>query len=415
MRYSQIFPKTSKNAPADEPSSNARLLEQGGFIRKHMAGVYNLMPLGLLVLNKINQIIREEMNAAGGQEVDLAVLQPKELWDKTGRWESLTKEVMYKVSDTEGLAPTHEEVIANIAAKAISSYKDLPLYLYQIQTKFRNEPRPRFGLIRCREFMMKDLYSIDISEEEHKKSYQKFIDVYFKTFERLGLEVKLVEASGGVFSKEFSHEFQVLIDSGEDEIVYCNNCDFAQNREVNSQKEGEECPKCKSKLKVSNAIEVGNVFHLGTRFSEPLGLSIKDEKGEEHPAVMGSYGIGPTRVLGTLVEVYHDDRGIIWPKQVAPFTVYLIDLTTNKGEDLYKKLNEANVEVLFDDRDVSAGEKFATADLLGIPYRLVLSEKTRSASSGQAGDKIELKERKSGKIELVEFADLIRRLQPLRH
>ncbi len=405
MRYSKVFPKTIKSPPADDPSANARLLEQGGFIRKQMAGVYNLMPLGLLVLNKINQIIREEMNAVGGQELDLSILQPKELWQKTGRWESW-KDVMYKISDTEGLAPTHEEVIANIASKSLSSYKELPVYLYQIQTKFRNEPRPRFGLIRGREFLMKDLYSMDVDDEAHKKTYQLMIDAYFKVFNRLGLQVKLVEASGGMFSKEYSHEFQVLTESGEDTVYFCDctdkscDCKFAQNKEVFQGAEGDKCPECDDCVVTSaKAIEVGNVFHIGTKYSEPLGLMIKDEKGEESAAVMGCYGIGPTRIMGTIVEVGNDDRGIIWPKPVAPFNVYLIDLKGESGEEIYHKLKESDIEVLFDDRDISAGEKFATADLLGIPYRLVISEKTEG--------KIEVKERNLRDVRILNLEEVL--------
>jgi prolyl-tRNA synthetase len=408
MKYSRIFPKTLKQSPADAQSANAKLLEQAGFIRKHMAGVYNFMPLGLRVLTKINQIIRDEMDSIGGQELQMTAMQPKELWEKTKRWQSL-KEVMYQFADT-GLAITHEEVFTDIASKSISSYKDLPLYLYQIQTKFRNEARPRFGLVRGREFLMKDLYSFDLTNEAHQDSYKKIWDAYLKAFKRVGLEVKVVEASGGVFSKEYSHEFQVLIDSGEDEVIYCDKCDFAQNREICDLKQNDKCPRCGSAVKISNAIEVGNIFHLGTRFSETLGLFVTDEKGSNQPVIMGSYGWGPSRIMGTIVEVSNDDRGIIWPESVAPYQVHLVGLDLNdsatkaEAEKVYKLLQVEGIEVLFDDReDISAGAKFADSDLIGIPYRVVVSKRN-------AG-KLEIKKRFEKETQfktLEQFLDLLK-------
>ena len=446
MKYSKLFPKTLRNPPADEQSANAKLLEQAGFIRKHMAGVYNYLPLGLRVLNKISRVIREEMDAIGGQELYFAALQPKELWDKTGRWDKL-QDIMYqfksgspRIADERldmGLAITHEEVITDIASKTIQSYRDLPVYVYQIQTKFRNEPRPRFGLVRGREFLMKDLYSFDISEDAHLEFYKKCTDAYIQAFKRVGLNVKVTEASGGVFSKEYSHEFQVLIDSGEDEVIYCSSCDYAQNKQINELKSGDKCPRCGSKIKISNAIEVGNIFHLGTRFSEALGLIVTDEKGEQKPVIMGSYGWGPSRVMGTIVEVHHDDKGIIWPETVAPFMVHIVGLdldpSTGSGqvsvkseaERVYKLLQAEGIEVLFDDRTgVSAGEKFADADLIGIPYRVVISKKTlrlvfdpeaqtrrASARSGQALDKLEVKKRNEKETRFLNFEELLRLIQ----
>ena len=405
MKYSTLFPKTLRKPPADEESANAKLLEQAGFIRKHMAGVYNYLPLGLRTLNKISQVIREEMNFIGGQELQMASLQPKELWEKTGRWKTLGKDVMYQFMDI-GLAITHEEVFTEIASKQVSSYKDIPLFLYQIQTKFRNEPRPRFGLVRGREFLMKDLYTFDISDETHQTSYKKVWEAYLKAFKRVGLEVLVVEASGGVFSKEYSHEFQVLTSSGEDKVIYCHSCDFAQNREICELRKGDKCLRCGSPVEVSNAIEVGNIFHLGTRFSEPLGLIVTDEKGKNAPVIMGSYGWGPSRVMGTLVEVYNDEKGIIWPEAVAPFMVHMVGLdldnkdTREHAEKVYKLLQADGVEVLCDDRvDVSAGEKFADSDLIGIPYRVVISKKT--------GDKLEVKKRNEKETRFLTFEEFL--------
>lgn len=410
MKYSKLFPKTLKQAPADEQSANAKLLHQAGFIRKQMAGVYNFLPLGLKTLNKISQVIREEMDAIEGQELIMSAFQPKELWEKTNRWEGLGKEVMYQFKDHSqkdvGLAITHEEVITAIASQMIHSYKDLPLYAYQIQTKFRDEPRPRFGLVRGKEFLMKDLYSFDISEEVHQEFYKKCWQAYLKAFKRVGLDVLVVEASGGVFSKEYSHEFQVLIDSGEDQVVYCKECDFAQNREICDLKKGDTCPRCGQQISVSTAIEVGNIFHLGTRFSDDLGLKVTDEKGNSKPVIMGSYGWGPSRVMGTIVEVYHDQKGIIWPESVASYLVHLVGLDMkdekikNEAARVYKLLQAEGIEVLFDDRvEPSAGEKFADADLIGIPYRVVVSKKTQ--------DKLEVKKRSEKETSFKTLGQLI--------
>ncbi len=377
-----------------------------------MAGVYNYLPLGLRVLTRVCQVIREEMDVIGGQEMQMSSLQPKELWEKTGRWQTLGEDNMYQFKNRSGsdigLAITHEEVFTDIASKAIKSYKDLPLYLYQIQTKFRDEPRARFGLVRGRELLMKDLYSFNLGGEDHKEFYELCKKAYIKAFDRVGLEVLVVESSGGVFSKEFSHEFQVLIDSGEDEIIHCTHCDFAQNREINEQKDGDKCPRCGSPVKVSNGIEVGNIFHLGTKYSEALGLKYLDEQGKEIPVFMGSYGWGPSRVMGTIVEVYHDDKGIIWPESVAPYQVHLIGLDLEdkaikeEAEKNYKLLQAEGVEVLYDDRvDVSAGAKFNDADLIGIPYRVVVSKKT--------GGKLEVKKRPESVTEFLTLEELLKK------
>lgn len=412
MKYSTYFPKTLRQLPAGEESANAKFLEQAGFIKKHMAGVYNYLPLGLITLKKIEQIIREEMNAIGAHELEMAALQPKDLWEKTGRWTTLGEDNMYQFSSQKtekadiGLAITHEEVITDIASKSINSYRDLPVYLYQIQTKFRNETRARFGLVRGREFVMKDLYSFNLTLEDHNNFYESVKSSYLKAFKRVGLPVLIVEASGGVFSKEYSHEFQVLVDSGEDEIVHCSHCDFAQNREINQDKAGDRCPRCNQELKVSNAIEVGNIFHLGTKYSEALDLKVLNEKGEKIPVIMGSYGWGPSRIMGTIVEVSHDSKGIIWPENVAPFKVHLIglDLETSEvndqAEKVHKLLEAEGIEVLFDDRkDTSPGAKFSDADLIGIPYRVVISKRTQG--------KLEVKRRNEDNTRFIDLPELI--------
>lgn len=401
MLQSQLFTKTSKTAPKDEEAVNSKLLIRGGYIRKMSAGIYSFLPLGWRVLNKINNIIREEMNAVGGQELLMPSLVAKEYWEKSGRWNT---DVMYKLkspSEEEfGLGWTHEEIITAIATHFIKSYQDLPLAVYQIQTKFRAEPRAKNGLLRGREFLMKDLYSFHESKKDLDDYYQKVIGAYKKIMERLSLDAKVTEASGGAFTKEYTHEFQVLSPAGEDIIFYCSKCDFSQNKEITKVKAGDKCPECGDKIKESGAIEIANVFKLGTRYSDAYDLKFTDKESNKQPVIMGSYGIGPSRAMATVVEVFHDDKGIIWPEAIAPYKIHLLSIRSDeKAEKIYRALLKNGVEVLYDDRDVSAGEKFADADLLGIPWRAVVSEKT--------GDKIELKKRDSQKTELVNAARLI--------
>ncbi|KKR76380.1 MAG: Prolyl-tRNA synthetase [Candidatus Levybacteria bacterium GW2011_GWA2_40_8] len=399
MRYSNLFGKTKKEAPKDEVSINAKLLIRAGFIEKLAAGVYNFLPLGWRVHEKIGQIIREEMNVIGGQELNLAALHPKSVWEKSGRWDKFG--ALYKLKNQSGedlaLGATHEEVLTPIISHYISSYKDLPLYLYQIQVKFRDEPRAKSGILRCREFVMKDLYSFHATEEDRASYYERVRKTYEKIFKRFGLQAIYTKASGGSFS-EFSHEFQVITDAGEDEIIYCPEGDFSENVDITKVKEGKECDMGHGPLKRAKVIEVGNIFPLGTRFSEAFGAYFTDEKGDKKPIVMGSYGIGLGRNMGTIVEVHHDDKGIIWPESVAPYEVHLVGLS-EKADEVYKQLKDTGIDVLYDDRDVSAGEKFATADLIGIPYRLVVSQKT--------GNKIEVKKRDSEKTEDLEFDSLL--------
>jgi prolyl-tRNA synthetase len=407
MRQSKLFFKTQKEYPKGETSVNARLLIRANFIDKLMAGVYSFLPLGLRVMKKIENIIREEINAIGGQEIFMPSLQPKENWLTTGRWE--TMDDLYKVKDKSGrefvLGPTHEEIISPLVKKFINSYKDLPICLYQFQNKFRMELRAKSGLVRGREFLMKDLYSFHLSQKDLDNYYQKAIGAYKKIFERTGLGDKtfVTVASGGSFSK-YSHEFQTISPAGEDTIFICNKCGLAINQEIKS--EIKECQGCGGKdFRQEKAIEVGNIFKLGTKYSAPFDLMVKDEKGENKTLIMGCYGIGLSRLMGTIVEVYNDKQGIIWPESIAPFIIHLISLDKNKeAEKIYKLLRKKNIEVLYDDRGVSAGEKFADADLIGIPWRLVISEKTL------ASRKVELKNRSEKKTQLLTLEQIIKNI-----
>src|SRR3990167_4488987 len=410
MRLSQLISKTSKQVHHDEVSTNAKLLIRAGFIRKEVAGVYNFLPLGLRVINKISQIVREEMNAAGGQEVLLSALQNKKSWEATGRWKSFDAlfKVKSKYQADYALGPTHEEVLVPIAKEFVSSYRDLPLYIFQIQNKFRDEARAKAGLLRGREFLMKDLYSFHESEKDMLNYYEKMKTVYTKTFKRLGLETIETKAAGGTFS-DFSHEYQVICESGEDEIIYCPGGDYAENTEIATVKEGKQCDLGHGPLKKVKTIEVGNIFPLKDKFSKAFNLTFKNKNGAEKYVVMGCYGIGISRVMGAIAEVLHDERGIIWPEQVVPFRVHLLvisdeGLVISQAEDIYNKLTRAGVEVLWDDRgDVSAGEKFADADLLGIPVRLVVSVKTGKG-------KVEWKERNKIKSSVMSFDEVAKKL-----
>jgi len=410
VKQSSLFTKTLKEIPQDADSINASYLIRAGFAAKLMAGVYALLPLGLMVYRNIERIIREEMNEVGGQEVLMNVLQPRELWEETGRWESAV-DIFYKIKDTRGkdlcLAPTHEEQITDIVRHKINSYKDLPLALYQIQTKFRNEPRAKSGLLRGREFIMKDMYSFHENEEDLERYYNVVKDAYFKIFKRLGLDAKLVQASGGIFSK-YSHEFQVLTPVGEDTIYYCEKCDFAQNKEIAEVKEGDKCPNCDGAVKMEKGIEVGNIFPLKDKYSKPMNAKILDKDGQEKFFMMGCYGIGLTRALATTVEIYYDSakNKMIWPTEIAPFKVHLISLNQNEtAEKYYNTIQDMGIEVLYDDRDCSAGVKFSEADLFGVPYRIVVSTKTL------AEGKVEFEEIKTGEKQLVSFEDVLTKIK----
>lgn len=410
MLFSQLFSKTERAFPKDEEAVNAKFLIRAGFVRKMSAGVFTYLPLAHRVLNKINAIIREEMNAIGGEELLMPALVAREYWEQSKRWDV---EVVYKLKtqfgEEFGLGWTHEEVIASIAKHFIQSYKDLPRAVYQIQNKFRSEARAKNGLLRGREFMMKDLYSFHTTKEDLDAYYAKVIKAYGKVFKRIGLDYVVAEALGGAFTKEYTHEFQVLSPAGEDVIFYCEKCHYARNKEAVGAAAYTVCLECGGKVVSGTAIEVGNVFRLGTRYSDAFGIKFLDKDGVSKPVIMGSYGIGPTRVLATLVEVSHDERGIIWPKSVAPFAVHLISLgKENKvlaaAKKLYTDLGKKGVEVLWDDRDAAAGEKFADADLIGVPLRAVVSEKTL------AEKKVEIKRRGDAKAKLISVDSLLKLL-----
>ncbi len=420
MRRSQIFLKTRKQAPADEKAKNAQLLIRAGFIHKEMAGVYDYLPLGLLTLNKIIDVIREEMNAIGGQELYLSALQPKDNWEKSGRWHDDVVDVWFKtrthgkagyhLGPELGLSNTHEEAITAIMKNFVHSHKDLPVYAYQFQTKFRNELRSKSGLLRCREFIMKDLYSFCRDQKSHDEFYEKAKTAYVNIFQRLGLgkDTYLTLASGGSFSK-FSHEFQTITDVGEDTLYVHEAKKLAINKEVYTDEALKELGINKSELVEKKGVEVGNIFPLGSRFSQPLGLNYTDEDGKLAPVIMGSYGIGPGRVMGTIVEHFADQKGLVWPAEVAPFAVYLARLGSSKtvvdaADNAYKVLTDSGVGVLYDDRDVRPGEMFADADLIGAPTRLVVSEKTLQKNE------VELKNRTSDEIHLIKSESLAKAL-----
>ncbi|MES2216376.1 MAG: aminoacyl--tRNA ligase-related protein [Patescibacteria group bacterium] len=406
MKQSHLFTRTRREAPKDEVAKNAQLLIRAGFIHKEMAGAYSFLPLGLRTLNKIVQIIREEMDSIGGQEIHLTALQEKKTWELSGRWDDAVVDNWFKTElkngSEVGLGFTHEEPLTVLMKDHISSYKNLPASVYQFQTKFRNEERAKSGILRGREFLMKDLYSFNVDEKAHQEFYEKAAAAYVRIFDRLGLGSQTYKtfASGGSFAK-YSHEFQTLTDAGEDTIYVHEAKKIAINKEVLKDEVLADLGITKDELVEKKAVEVGNIFSLGTRFSDVLGLNYKDEEGKVKPVVMGSYGIGPSRVMGTIAEVWADDKGLIWPESVAPFDIHLIALfdkdekVKKTAEDLYAKLTKSGKEVLYDDRNVSAGEKFSDSDLIGIPKRIVISAKTLENSS------VETKDRATGKVEMV--------------
>ena len=416
MRHSQLFTKTRKTAPKDEVAKNAQLLIRAGYIHKEMAGVYAYLPLGLRVLENIKRIVREEMDAIGGQEIIMTALQRKELWEKTDRWDDEKVDVWFKsalkAGGEVGFGWSHEEPITDMMKNFLESYRDLPAMVYQFQTKLRNELCAKSGIMRGREFVMKDMYSYCASEEAHKAFYDKTIDAYHRVFTRAGLGDRtfLTFASGGAFT-QFSHEFQTLSDVGEDTVYLHRAKKIAINEEVLQDDVLGQLGVAREELEKVASIEVGNIFSFGGTKSEQLGLSFKDEKGASKPVILGSYGIGITRLMGAVVEIMADEKGIVWPKELAPFPVHLIAITSGneqvaaEADRLYEQLKENGIECLYDDRDVRAGEKFADSDLLGLPLRIVVSEKTMSAGG------VELIERSSGASKLVPESGLIEYVQ----
>ncbi|MFS8131443.1 MAG: proline--tRNA ligase [Candidatus Dojkabacteria bacterium] len=415
MKYSKLFSKTSKEVPSDEVAKNAQLLIKAGFIHKEMAGAYAYLPLGLKVVEKVKQIVREEMDAVGGEEIIMTTLQRKELWEKTDRWSDDKVDVWFKSklkNDTEvGFGWSHEEPITEMMLKYIKSYRDLPVFVYQFQTKLRNELRAKSGIMRGREFVMKDMYSYTTSEAEHKKFYDATIEAYLKVFKRVGLGdiTYLTFASGGAFT-QFSHEFQTVTDAGEDIVYLDREKNIAINEEVYNDDVIKQLGVTKEKLEKVKTAEVGNIFSFGDTKSKQLDLNYINEAGESVPVILGSYGIGITRLVGVIVEHFSDERGIIWPENVAPFKVHLVGLNqedeaaNKKANEVYKQLTDGGVEVLFDDRvEVQAGAKFSDADLIGIPWRVVVSKKT--------GEQVEVKRRDSKEAKLMSVEELVSNLK----
>lgn len=387
MRQSTLFTKTRREAPKDEVSKNAQLLIRAGFVHKEMAGAYSFLPLGRRVLEKIEAIVRDEMNKVGGQEVRMATLHPSEPWKQTGAWDGV--DVVFKIkSRTEKeytIGQSEEEIITPIAKEYISSYKDLPLAIYQIGQKYRDELRAKSGIMRGREFTMKDMYSFHETQDDFDRFYETMKAAYLRVYARCGLVAKATEASGGSFTKKLSYEFMVLTDAGEDDILYCTACSYCVNAEISAQKEKDRCTRCANgALARATASEVGNIFDLGQKYAHDFSLTFKNKNGDDVHPIMGCFGIGITRLMGVIIEALSDEKGMVWPESVAPFYVHLLSFNEKSGEVarqadvIYEKLQSAGIDVLYDDRTVAAGEKFADADLIGCPYRVVVSEKSLS-------------------------------------
>ena len=414
MRLSNLYTRTSKNAPADEVAKNAQLLIRAGFIHKEMAGVYAYMPLGLRVLENIKQIVREEMNLAGGQEVMMTTLQPRDIWEKTDRWDDKKVDNWFKTklaNGTElGVGLTHEEPIVDAVAQYLRSYKDLPFAVYQIQNKFRNEKRAKSGLLRGREFVMKDLYTLSRSQEEHLKIYEHYATAYMRVYQRLGLAdiTYRTYADGGIFTERFSDEFQTLSPVGEDTIYIDEEKRVAINEEIMTDENLEKLGLVRDKLVAQKAVEVGNIFPLESKYTDALGVYYTDENGEQQHIIMGCYGIGISRLMGVIAEHFSDDKGLVWPVNIAPAKVYLVqiggDESRAKADALYDELMANGIEVLYDDRDERPGTKFADAELMGIPYRVTISDRLMTNNT------YEFTVRNSGETSLLTHEELLAKL-----
>ncbi|MDI6816154.1 MAG: proline--tRNA ligase [Actinomycetota bacterium] len=431
MRFSRLFAPTLKESPAEAEVISHKLLLRAAMIRKVAAGIYTFLPLGNRTLKKIEKIVREEMDGVGAQEILMSALQPSDLWMKSGRWDQYGPEMM-RLKDRHNrdfaLGPTHEELVTDLAMKEARSYRQLPLTLYQIQVKFRDEIRPRFGLLRGREFIMKDAYSFNLDQDDLEKSYDTMFHAYNRIFSRCGLEFRAVDADTGLIGGNVSKEFMVLADAGEDTVVYCDTCDYAANLEVaktrtvdapagetddageHAVSDGDPCPECDGLLKSAKGIEVGQVFQLGVKYSEAMGATYIDENGDLKPYVMGCYGIGVSRLMAAAIEQHNDEGGIIWPMAIAPYHVEIVVLNYDRDEqreladDLYNGLDERDIEVLLDDRVESAGKKFADADLIGIPVQVVIGARTLKSGN------IEVKIRETGErrdVQLEQAVELI--------
>jgi len=411
MRQSELFTKTRKEAPADEVSKNAQLLIRAGFINKEMAGVYSYLPLGFSVIKKIKQIVAEEMEALGSVEILMSTLQHKELWELTDRWNDEKVDIWFKSTlkngNEIGFGWSHEEPIVAMMKSHIGSFRDLPRYVHQFQNKLRNETRAKSGVMRCREFIMKDMYSFAHNEEEHMAFYNKTIEAYMNVFKRVGLGdiTHVTSASGGVFTDKFSHEFQTLTEAGEDTVYVHKDGKLVLNEEIFNDETLNKLGVEKSDFEAKKAAEVGNIFTFGTKKCEELGLYFTDENGTKNPVFLGSYGIGITRLMGVIAEVFSDDKGLVWSEEIAPFKIHLVSLgedenVKKKAEEVYNELHKSGIEVLWDDRDLRAGEKFADSDLIGIPWRVVVSEKNL------AEGKLEIKNRKTQEVEMFSESEL---------
>ncbi len=414
MRWTQSLIPTLKETPTEAEIVSHQLMIRAGLIRKLASGVYSYLPLGFRILQKVENIIREEMNAQGAQEVLLPALQPKELWDKSGRYEAI-KDIMVWFKDRHGreliLGPTHEEVITDLVAATVNSYRQLPFILYQIQTKFRDEPRPRFGVLRSCEFIMKDAYSFDKDWVGLDINYKKMYEAYNRIFERCGLKYIAVEADPGIMGGDVSHEFMVPTPNGEDTILVCKNCNYGVSLDKIQGKKEANCPKCQKSMTTEQAIEVGHIFKLGTKYSQPLGAVYLNEKGKEGPIIMGCYGIGVNRIIASAIEQSNDPDGIIWPASISPFQVLVIPLniahkkSMEEAEKIYNQLSDNEIEVLLDDRDERAGVKFKDADLIGIPIRVVIGEKKIEQG------KVELTKRGKKEVRELSLAEVLASLK----
>src|SRR3989344_254448 len=410
MKMSKMSVKPEKQAPKDAETINHKLLVQAGFVRQLMAGVYTYLPFGLRVLRKIEKIVREEMDAIGGEEVLMPMLHPAEIWKKSGGWDNIG--VLFKLkSRTDrdyALGQSQEEVVTPLMREFVKSYRDLPRMPYHIQWKFRDELRSKSGILRGREFLMKDMYSFHLDQADFDRFYEIAKKAYLKVFARMGLAAKVTEASGGAFTEKVSYEFEVLTEAVEVNILYCDSCEFCVNvDDLSTIKQGDKCSKCgESTLKPSVAAEVGNVFDLGQKYSKAFDLKVTTNTGEQVYPIMGCYGIGISRTMGVIVEKFHDDKGIIWPLGVAPFDVHLIDIQQNeKAQEIYEVLKAKGIEVLWDDRDINVGGKFTDADLIGCPWRVVVSERSL------ATNEIEVKARQSDEPKMMSVEQFVKNLQ----
>ena len=412
MKLSQTHFKTSKTLSGDGDSLNYQLLTRAGFVDQLMAGVYTYLPLGLRVLRRIEQIVREEMDGLGAEEILMPMLHPKEPWTKTGGWDNI--DVLFKIKSRTGndyaLGQSEEEIVSPLVLSRGQSYKQYPVKVYQIHWKYRDELRAKSGIMRGREFFMKDMYSFHTDQDDFDKFYAEVKQAYLRIYDRLGLTAKVTEASGGAFTKKISYEFMVLTDAGEDDILYCEHCDFCVNTEIAKVKLGDKCSSCeKGELKQARASEVGNVFDLGKKYGEDFDMGYVDENDKKQYPIMGCYGIGISRVMGVIVEKYNDERGMLWPASVAPAQVHLVRLGADEevaaaADKLYDELRAMGKKVLYDDRDAPAGQKFADADLIGLPLRVTVSKRTLEQ------DSVEWKARTDADAEMVKLAEIAAKL-----